>query len=397
VAAKFFVQHAVQHRRTDRTIRVQHAVRFPHRILRCWSAACEAPTEQESSPNMGIGRIRSRRETKLHRSLARLSIAVGCGLALVVAVAFIAQNVLRREQPTTSPLAPSAPLAEQPVFDDHPLLDDLQQQRVARPSSEAPHLDTGQYRQDMPVTLMLELFGPSARAGDRVSACRLARALHACRRSPVRPAIEVPSLPDEAATMAFVNVQAALHELQESRARSCRDLGPEHFAQSTRFLATAALAGHRDSLLAFVDAPMQWPADFMRDPELAHLYRTRLWPVIAQAIRSGEQRVLMQFLASIMRADQSALAAAVPARYRDSEAARALSNMLRSTEVRELIAELAPNEPEVDPAAAAMAREWAEELLGDRHADSSTVFDRADSVQSVATDVCTDQAAYVLH
>jgi len=212
---------------------------------------------------------------------------------------------------------------------------------------------------------MIDHIGDRARAGDPLAACELAHAVEQCRFHRMMGSIRI--LPPNRAHSPeeleqFIEEEALRLERERQMDHHCRGVGPGELTESLRFSARAALSGHVDSLIAFLSAPDNSPGYFLRDPELSLLYRERLWPVLLRAMEEDNAAVTDALFSRLSSPMMNAASAAVPERFNDPEAARALLRMFRRSEEREAIQRVSLQPP--SPEANARAAMWIEELYG---------------------------------
>lgn len=285
-------------------------------------------------------------------------------LAIVAVLAAGAwwQTRVERDEPT-----PAHDLRT-PESADTPLPNaDAKEATMAASSSNfrRPKLEPITLPEDASVSDMLDLLGDRARAGDAQAACELAHVIDQCQlHFMIGPMRLQPATREQSAEQLdqFVEAEARRLEAAELMDQYCNGIGPKQLEESARFTARAALSGHVDSLIDFISAPDFKAAAFIRDPELAHLYRERLWPVLLRGLTEGNAQVAEALFSGLGSARQLAISAAVPARFNDHEAARAVSRMLRGIqhiEARQIVS-LAPPSAE----AQATADAWIQELFG---------------------------------
>lgn len=233
--------------------------------------------------------------------------------------------------------------------------------RPTRPKFEPHTLPAG-----ASVREMLDLLGDHARAGDAQAACELAHAVAQCSLHLAMGSMRArppPDVQDPEQLDRFVEEEARRLEVARRMDQRCHGIGPRELEESVRFTARAAFAGHVDSLIAFLSAPESSSAAFIRDPELASMYRERLWPVLLRAFNEGNAAVAGALFARLTtRGTQYAVSAAVPARFNDPEAARAMHRMLWGNPPHEARQTFLREPPSVE--AQATAEAWAQELFG---------------------------------
>lgn len=227
--------------------------------------------------------------------------------------------------------------------------------------------DTPAVPPDMPVSEMLDLLGERARRGDAVAACELGRALGECRMRPhmMRMGAMPPPPPNaERATVdRFVETEARREEWRTRLDQRCDGLPSGALSEALAFNARAALAGHVPSLMDFLNGPMSAPADFIRDPQFAQLYRTHGWPLLRRALAQRDFPASMAMFMQLSRVPGGGpLAAIVPEQYQDPDAARAL---LRQLTGQPMPMPGMPVEPETPPSSEALAtaERWIDELF----------------------------------
>lgn len=245
----------------------------------------------------------------------------------------------------------------------------LQPATPATPAATVPlPVDYG----DIPVVELLDRLGERARAGDPKASCELATALHTCRFSSLaRTMIRPPPPPDasESELERYVEFHAAFQERRERDKRRCAGVEPAALLEAVHFTATSALAGHVDSLLRFMPSPAMHSAQFLRDPRLADLYRTQLWPTLRRGFAAGNVELANAVLTELSFPVDSPLLAALPEAYRDQEVASALLSLtVGESEAPNwsAAAQLPPT-----PAAMQSARRWVDDLFGGRVPDLS--------------------------
>lgn len=227
-----------------------------------------------------------------------------------------------------------------------------------RPTPEPITLPEGALVRDM-----LDLLGDRARAGDAQAACELAHAIDRCRMHVMFGQMRIQPLlrelkPDQVDEL--VEFEARRLEAAERQDQFCDGLTQVELDEGVHFSARAALSGHVDSLVAFLSAPDDNPAPFIRDPALAALYRERLWPVLLRALKERNVAVADRFFATLGNGMLS-VSGAVPPRFNDREAARAMHRILRSNQDREAPQIVSSAPPSAEAQATADA--WAQELF----------------------------------
>lgn len=267
------------------------------------------------------------------------------------------------------------------AFDPQLTADDLSpsitQQRPAPPSITVPSRltdptlsDTPAVSPDMPVNEMLDLLGERARRGDAVAACELARAMFECRMQPMISRMPATPAPPEGAGRKqvdrFIEQEARREEWRSRLDQRCGGVTRTDLSEGIAFTARAALGGHVPSLLDFLNAPMMAPAEFIRDPQLGHVYRTQGWPLLQRALAERDYRVASTLFRQLAYMPIGPLSAIVPDRYQDPEVARAMFQLLGG--------QLPPS---AQPAAAsdeavATAEQWADELFGGELPEGTT-------------------------
>lgn len=229
------------------------------------------------------------------------------------------------------------------------------------------------FTEDTTVLEMFDRIGDRARAGEPWAACELAAALGACRferttRNMIRPA--PPPNASEAELEAFVEFHAGFLERRARDARRCAGVGPEALSEMVQFMAHAALAGHVDSLTRFMFAPERHAAEFLANPQLAEMYRTRLWPALRRALEARNVHVAHAMLSQLSHPLPSSLSVIVPETYRDPEVAAALLSLGVQDEEEER-KRLASGRDPPSPAAIEAAQRWVDELFGGKLPDLS--------------------------
>lgn len=242
---------------------------------------------------------------------------------------------------------------------------------LAAPSASSPlpidHLN-------IPVVELLDLLGERARAGDRTAACRLGHALNECRMRALLSGLQPwyqpkPPQNDPAALERFIEAEAERQEEISHWTGRCGGLGRANMREGITFSAQAALAGHNDSLIQFLAAPVVASADFISDPRFAEIYRTQAWPAVQRALRAGDARVTLALMTQLAHPQLSPLDAAVPEQYQNPEAALAMLGMLTEGDPS-LLTGFHSGAP---PSGEAMetATRWVDELFGGRLPDLS--------------------------
>jgi hypothetical protein len=224
------------------------------------------------------------------------------------------------------------------------------------------------------VVELLDLLGDRARAGDPQASCELTTALKACRFELLSRNFNRPSTPpnaSEAELETFVNFHAGFQEARARDAERCADVGSAAQSEMLQFMAHAALAGHVDSLTSFMFAPERHAADFLRNPLLADLYRTRLWPALQRALAAGNPELAHTVLWQLTHPLSSSLSVILPEAYQDREIAIALLS-LATNESEVSLGAMSHRAP---PTAEAIegARRWIDELFGGQIPDLSEV------------------------
>jgi hypothetical protein len=214
---------------------------------------------------------------------------------------------------------------------------------------------------------LLDRLGDRARAGDPLAACKLAAAMNSCRfnrlvRNTIRP--PPPENASEAELEQYVEFHARFQEQQARAAERCAGADEAILSEGVHFTARAALAGHVDSLLRFIAAPARHSSEFVRDPRLAELYRTQLWPVLQHAFAAGQDELTFAVLSDLLGPIDSPLRAVVPEPYRDPQALTALLSLtMDESELRRL---RGPDLDPPSPVAIETARRWVDELFKGR-------------------------------
>jgi hypothetical protein len=229
--------------------------------------------------------------------------------------------------------------------------------------------DTPAVTADMSVNEMLELLGDRARRGDAVAACELGRALLECRMQPLMVNGGPPPPPqgaDRESVDRFIEYEARREEWRTQLQQRCDGLSRPTLSEGLAFSARAALAGHTPSLLDFLNGPMMSPAEFIRDPQLGHVYRTQAWPLVRRALAERNYLVASVVFRQLAMMPVGPLSAIVPDQYQDPDAARALHEMLSGQAPPTVRA--APSSAE----ALAVAERWADELFAGQLPEGTT-------------------------
>lgn len=295
----------------------------------------------------------------------------GSAAALVVAALALVARV--PTGPDGSGGAASGKAASAPVAIESAAAD-LKATRLTASSVSAGSTETESawpgFDEQMPIAEMVDLLGDRARAGEPAAACQLGHALSECKiwinraRSGTRIKID-PSLSAEEIDDMVESVARAQESI-EHHLRRCANLDANVLRESTRFIATAALGGHADSLVRFAGSPRFEAADFLRDPTLAHTYRTQLWPAMQRALLAGDREVTTYFLFSFRDPDQGPLVAVLPERFQDPAVAGELTRMFLTGQPGAMIDSA---ESGASRGVSAAAGAWIDELFGGRLPD----------------------------
>jgi hypothetical protein len=212
----------------------------------------------------------------------------------------------------------------------------------------------------LPVLDLLELLEHAALAGDVVASCTLSQALGECARHRELDRMRIPP-PGRGATREAIDIhveeEARREEALARLAPRCAGIGLAHLAQRMAFTTQAARAGHVASLLGVVAAK---PADFVRHPQLAPMYRSEVWPLLRAAMASGHRDAALTAMFQLQDPANSPLFSAVPEEFQNPWAARAVIQMVypRTQQQRE------PGGPQPSAEARATARRWVDDLMG---------------------------------
>lgn len=222
---------------------------------------------------------------------------------------------------------------------------------------------------NIPVVQLLDLLGERARGGDPTAACRLAHALNECRRHALATRARAAFIPrqppsDPGELERHIEWEATRQEQTDRLAQRCAGLDTAAMREGLVFSASAALAGHSESLTAFLRAPSTSSPDFILNPQVGEIYRTQLWPALLRSLRAGDAQVARALIIELANPTPSSIQAAVPEQYQDSEVALAVLALLLSEEPALMHSLAARKPPSVEAEAAATL--WVDELFGGR-------------------------------
>jgi hypothetical protein len=206
---------------------------------------------------------------------------------------------------------------------------------------------------------LLELFEDAALAGNVAASCLLSQALGECARYRDLERMRLPP-PDSGASREAIDIhveeEARREEALASMAPLCAGVGLSHLARRMDFTARAARAGHVASLLDVVRAT---PADFVRHPQLAPMYRSEVWPLLRAAMAAGHERATLTAMFQIQSPATSPLWSVLPEQFQDAWAARAVILMVYPQSPHQRQEDRQPSAE-----AQATARRWIDELMG---------------------------------
>ncbi|MFA5685176.1 MAG: hypothetical protein WCZ65_03825 [Lysobacteraceae bacterium] len=273
-------------------------------------------------------------------------------------------HALRVEPETLSELTRSPQSVQAEVDIDVARAAVLRMDRPARPTA-VTMAQTPILPREATALEALELLRAPAQRGDPVAACELAQILGECRMRRVMRRMPQRSAPSDVGSRefeAYVNAEAVRQEWQDRLEKRCEGVTAEHLSQGMGYLARAAVAGHAASLSSFMSAPQVAAADFLRDPTLAMVYRSQLWPALRDGLRSGNLMLTYGFLRQMAQGESAPLAAVVPAEFRDPKVAEALRQRLDVRDPR--FPGMRPESPAPTPADEAEAERWIRDLFG---------------------------------